>query len=822
MLAAVVLLSAAMMADDDPPGRVARLQYMSGEVSLQPGGVNDWVPAVLNRPLTTADRLWADQDARAELDLGRAALRVASQTSMTLTNLTDNNLQVELDQGTLDVRVRRLYDGEIYEIDTPNLAFTVTRAGEYRFDVDPNGDTTIVTVWRGQGIATGEGRAVKIKGDHQARFTGGTSLQHQMADDPQRDGFDDWCRVRNRREEYSASARYVSPDVIGADDLDQYGHWQTTPDYGAVWVPAVAPGWAPYHYGHWAWVEPWGWTWVDDEPWGFAPFHYGRWVYYGGAWGWVPGPRVVRPVYAPALVAWVGGGGVSVGIAVGEAPTVGWFPLGYGEPYLPPYGGSRNYFRQVNVSNTRITNITQVTNNYYVNNNTTTINRTTVVNNNTTNVTNNNVHINNHNNVHIRYANEKVPGAVTAVPSTALATSQPVAKVAMRVPPGQLKHADIAVAPPVAPSRNSVLGMKAGVSAVAPPQRVENRQVVRKMPAPPRPVPFSVKQEALQHNPGRPLDRNTEQALRSRVARQQVNQPGRVAQEQPFSGRPAGNVQPVANPPQPRGQMPPAERGFRGAPQPPARQQMQQQPSVPAAAGREVPRPPVNQPAARGEQMAPAYRNVPRPPARGNDSQPGSRTFGSPQGQSQSVPQPPARENRPGFRSFGSPQGQPQPATQPAVQENRQQPGFRSSPSPQGQPHSVPQPPARDNREESAPRSFGSPQAQPRSVPQPPATSGAAERYGRSQPTPDAQPRFQQNQSNSGPARFERGGNQGAPVARPSNPRPAPEPARVERPASRPPAASSGGREVQGRQSSSPPQHSKQDSKDESKPDKRH
>src|SRR5690348_6682013 len=163
ILTAAVLLSAVAMAeDDDPPGRVARVQYMSGQVSLQPGGVNDWVPAVLNRPLTTADRLWADQDARAELDLGRAALRVASQTSMTLTNLTDNNLQVELDQGTLDVRVRRLYDGEIYEIDTPNLAFTVTRAGEYRFDVDPNGDTTIVTVWRGQGIATGEGRAVKI------------------------------------------------------------------------------------------------------------------------------------------------------------------------------------------------------------------------------------------------------------------------------------------------------------------------------------------------------------------------------------------------------------------------------------------------------------------------------------------------------------------------------------------------------------------------------------------------------------------------------------------------------------------------------------
>src|SRR5579864_2901045 len=173
MLAAVVLVSTAAMADDDPPARVARLQYMSGAVSLQPGGVNDWVPAVLNRPLTTADRLWTDQDGRAELDLGAAAMRADAQTSLTPTNLTDYALQVELDQGTLDLRVRRLYQGETYEIDTPNLAFTVMRPGEYRFDVDSKGGTTLVTVWRGNGVATGEGRAVEVKGDHQAQFVNG-------------------------------------------------------------------------------------------------------------------------------------------------------------------------------------------------------------------------------------------------------------------------------------------------------------------------------------------------------------------------------------------------------------------------------------------------------------------------------------------------------------------------------------------------------------------------------------------------------------------------------------------------------------------------
>jgi hypothetical protein len=765
MIAALVLMSAAAMADDDPPSRVARLQYMSGQVSLQPGGVNDWVPGVLNRPLTTADRVWTDKESKAELDLGSAALRAGSETSVTLTNVSDNTIQVELDQGTLDLRVRRLYDGETYEIDTPNLAFTILRAGEYRLDVDPNSDLTVVTVWRGQGEATGEGRSVRIKGDRQARFTNGTSLEHQMTDDPDRDGFDDWCRVRNRRQDYSESARYVSPDVIGAEDLDRYGRWEMTPSYGAMWVPAVAPGWAPYHYGHWAWIEPWGWTWVDDAPWGFAPFHYGRWVYDDGYWGWVPGPRVERPVYAPALVAWVGGGGVSVGISVGEAPTVGWFPLGYGEPYLPPYGGSRNYFQQVNVSNTRITNITQVTNNYYVNNNNTTINRTTVVNNNTTNVVNNNttvvnnnVHNNIHNNVHIRYANENVPGALTAVPATALAGSQPVAQAALRVPPGQWKREQIAVAPPVAPSRASVLGARAGAPAVAPPARVITRQVVMKAAAPPRPIPFSMKQEALQHNPGRPLDRDTEQALRTRVARQQVNQPGRVAQQEPF-GRP-GNSQPAVNQPQARQEMQ-QERGFRGVPQPPARQQVQQQQQE---AGRGVPHPPVNRGEVKGEQMAPQYRQVPRPPQQGSGQQPG-------------------------FRTFGSPQAQPHSAAQPAAQENRPQPGFRSFESQQGQGHSVPRPPQ---------------------------NQGVAQPNNRGVDNPGMQPRSEGNRPSAAP-QYDRG-NQGSPAARPSYSRPNSEPARVEPPASRSETDSGGGREAHSQPSG--PQH-KEQARDNNK-DKQH
>jgi hypothetical protein len=519
ILAALLLLSASALASD-PPSRVARLQYISGDVSLQPGGVDDWVAGSLNRPLTTADRVWTDKDARAELHLGSAVMRVNAETSLTFTNLTDETFQVELDQGTLNLRIRRLYAGEIYEVDTPNIAFTITKAGEYRFDVDPTGDITFVTVRRGQGEATGEGRSVKVKSDRQARFTGGNSLVHQVYDAPSRDGFEDWCRVRDRRQDYSPSVRYVSADVIGAEDLDDYGTWRVVPSYGAIWVPRVETSWAPYHYGHWAWVEPWGWTWIDDAPWGFAPTHYGRWVYYGARWAWVPGPVAVRPVYAPALVAWVGGSHVGVSIGFGSAPTVGWFPLGYGEPYIPPYSGSRNYFHNVNVSNTRITNITNVTNNYY--NTTNVTNNNVRINNRTTTITDNSTNINvNHSNVHIRYANQEVPGAVTAVPSNVVSDSQPVAKTAVQVS-RQMKETPVTMAPPVVPSRNSVLGTRNETSshAAAPPQHSGPRQVVRKIAAPPAPVPFSAKQEALSNNSGRPLDRDTEDRLRSKISRQ--------------------------------------------------------------------------------------------------------------------------------------------------------------------------------------------------------------------------------------------------------------------------------------------------------------
>ncbi len=442
---------------------------MSGQVSTQPGGVNDWIAASQNRPLTSADRVWTDKNSQAELSVGDGFLRMNAETSVTLTNVSDNSVQVELDQGTLEVTVRHLEKGEIYEVDTPNYAFTIMKNGVYRFDVYPNEDQSWVTVRSGYGEATGKGSAVRVNSGQQVRFSGGTSLVHTAMNAPARDGFDDWVQVRDKRLDDSVSARYVSPGVIGYQDLDSYGHWVQAPNYGNVWVPNSVPaGWAPYRYGHWAWIAPWGWTWVDDAPWGFAPFHYGRWVSYGGYWGWAPGPvGYWNPYYAPALVGWIGGPGFGVGFGFGGGGwgigiNFGWFPLGWGEPFYPRYCGwghggwyrgggyvSNAYVRNVNITNTRIVNINNVTNNYY----------------------------NNRGVANARYGFRNTAGAVTAAPESAFKSGLPINRAGGAVPRNALGQGTMLRGANATPTRQSVVG-GAAQAHNTPPASAFNRPVV--------------------------------------------------------------------------------------------------------------------------------------------------------------------------------------------------------------------------------------------------------------------------------------------------------------------------------------------------------
>ncbi len=486
------MASSAVADDDDPPGRVARLSLARGEVSFSPAGTDDWVGAVVNRPLTTGDKLWTDRDGRAELHVGSAAFRISGMTGFSFLNLSDQMMQVRLTEGTVNIRVRRMDDDESIEIDTPNLAFSILRPGRYRVNVNENGDTTIINVRDGEGEITGGGSAYTIHAGDQGYFSGADSLSADIEPLSDDDEFDQWCNERDLREEHAVSRRYVSDDVIGYEDLDDNGGWRPDPEYGNVWFPHVTiVNWAPYRYGHWAWISPWGWSWVDDAPWGFAPFHYGRWISVRGAWGWVPCPPravgvvYVRPVYAPALVAWVGGPhfgvGIGVGAVVGVGVNVGWFPLGPREVFVPSYHVSRNYVNNVNISNTTVN--TTVVNNYY---NTTIVNKNVTVNN-------------------VKYVNQSVPGGVTATSGQNFTSARPVGTNQVRVDAREVAAAPVAVsAPAVAPPKQAVMGSGA-VTNVRPPVALQSRAVVAKATPPPPPPTFAKQAAAIQANEGRPI-----------------------------------------------------------------------------------------------------------------------------------------------------------------------------------------------------------------------------------------------------------------------------------------------------------------------------
>jgi hypothetical protein len=496
----------------DPPDRVARLNFVQGSISYLPAGGadNDWVAAVPNRPLTTGDRLWADSDSRGELHIGSTAIRLDSNTGISFLNLTDTTMQIRLAEGSMIVKLRRLDQGNSFEVDTPNLAFSLVRPGNYRVDARPDGAITVITVQRGEGEVIGGGRSFQVISDQQVTLTGTDTLDYDLkdADAQPASDFDQWAMSRDAREDHVNSTRYVSPEMTGYEDLDTYGSWQVEPGYGNVWVPAGVPGgWAPYRFGHWVWIEPWGWTWVEDEPWGFAPFHYGRWAFASSVWFWVPGPVVVRPVYAPALVAWVGG--VHIGVGVG----VGWFPLGPHEVFVPAYRVSERYVTNMNVTNTIVE-------------------RTTVV----------NVY-RNQNIENITYVNRRAPNAVTVVSHETFVNARPVGRNIVNVASRELESARVSREIVERPERASIYG--AGVhNAPHPPVQMMNRPVVARQVPPPAPSHFERMQNAPSYRPPNRTGNQSNQPA-SEAGRMVPNaEAGKPRQSDSALARPAPPVRP--------------------------------------------------------------------------------------------------------------------------------------------------------------------------------------------------------------------------------------------------------------------------------------
>ncbi len=539
----LTLLAPAAWAQEDPPGRVGRLADLQGPVSWFDEEQGIWTEAERNRPLTAGARLSTGPQGRADLRVGSTVLRLAGGTEVEVLRLDDQRMSFQLHAGTLALRVRSREVADEVDIVTQEVRLRPDRAGHYR--VDRVDDTTQAGAWRGtlriddpEGFLLETGQRVELW--RAVRQGNGLRFGWLQASN---DSFAQWVAAEDQRDERSASARHVSPEMTGVEELDRHGRWDSHPDYGPVWYPLeVRADWAPYRYGRWTYVRPWGWTWVDDSRWGFAPFHYGRWVSWRGRWGWVPGDYVARPVYAPALVAWVGGPGFGVSINIG-GPRVGWVPLAPRERYVPHYRHTPIYVERVNPRRPGHQPRPQVPTGP------------------------------------VMYGNQGVPGGVTVVPRDVLVRREPVGRSVVdnfRGPRTGPQPALVVVPPPVRET----------------PVRVGREPPVRVVPEPggarPEREPASDRRDRSDRDPRNDRDerngrgdRNDRNDPIDRIDRNDRNdRPERPNRGQP--DRPASQPQPQP-PPQPQPQaepqvQPPRQPQVRPMPAP------QRGPQAPAAA----------------------------------------------------------------------------------------------------------------------------------------------------------------------------------------------------------------------------------------------
>jgi hypothetical protein len=435
LLAASALLGGipTAMADDELPARVGRVADVGGELFLASQDAPDqWVPIGLNYPVTTGDNLWAGNDSRVEVDFGGGQFRLSGNTSVQVSRLDDGNLTLFVAQGRTIVRIRALDPGETARIDVAGAQIALTRPGLYRIEVSEDQQYAQLAVREGAADIDNGAAVVTVLPGQSATLDGPAPAYALLRNGIASDGFDTWSANRDRYYERGSSNSSVSKQMVGYADLDQYGAWDSVPDYGAVWYPAnVANDWAPYRDGYWTDVGAWGPTWVDYAPWGYAPFHYGRWVHLHGRWGWCPGAYVRRPVWAPALVGWVGGPGWRSSSGRG-GPVYGWVPLGWGEAYHPHWRGCTEgcwtrYNKPYAVSpSTRQGGLPA------------------------------------------RYANWNVQGAVSAVSGSALARRQPVRSNLVAIDGTALNGAPVLAAPPARVAIRQDVGRKPGNGAPLP------------------------------------------------------------------------------------------------------------------------------------------------------------------------------------------------------------------------------------------------------------------------------------------------------------------------------------------------------------------
>lgn len=337
----------------------ARIQRVDGEVAFCDDRANtdatdanaQWTAATANQPFSEGDRIYTRDKSRASIAFsGRNFARLDPNTSLDIVSLGNRRTQLAMRDGSAMFDVGYLEPDELFEVATPNGAIDFAQPGLYNVGFDRNGGV-LVSVLSGLARVVGQTGSGEINKGEMLTLLGQTAAELALSKLNRQDAgyqVDDYYRYQypdsydGRYSNYDAylsdpyyydpyqrstSYRYVSSNIPGFYDLDQYGDWQNVGSYGYAWHPRVDTGWVPYQQGQWVNNYPYGPTWVSSEPWGYAPYHYGRWAHVNNQWYWIPDGVNTTPTYAPALVAFVST----------DANQIGWVPLGPGDAYAPRY-----------------------------------------------------------------------------------------------------------------------------------------------------------------------------------------------------------------------------------------------------------------------------------------------------------------------------------------------------------------------------------------------------------------------------------------------------------------------------------------------------
>ena len=319
--------------DYDVKARVVRVSLVGGEVNLKRNDNKDWEPARLNYPLVEGDTIATGKDGNLEIQIdARNFVRLAANSVLRIITLRDEGIAISVVEGTATIRLAKFDRGKngYFEIDAPKTTVAAEKEGLYRIDVPREGRVRLTVRDGGSARIYSDTSGFTLRDGRSAELvvTGENAGDWEFVAAAPSDAIDALVSDRERElaQRHKHDVKYFDESVWGGEDLEAYGDWTQTDEFGWIWRPHASvishyTDWAPYRYGNWTWVPPYGWTWIGDEPFGWAPYHYGRWVYHDNYWAWAPRSHYVRKRswWRPALVAF--------NFSFGN--DICWYPLSY-------------------------------------------------------------------------------------------------------------------------------------------------------------------------------------------------------------------------------------------------------------------------------------------------------------------------------------------------------------------------------------------------------------------------------------------------------------------------------------------------------------